>query len=220
MEQQLNLSTIKPFAEGGNRLCFVHPENTNRCIKILKPDSIKNLREKRSFLKNLRPDSYFDDNLNEYKAYQQTAIIEGDDRIYDHIPRCYGWQDTDLGKGLVLDYYEQKDGMPSHTLLEELQKNGLSSGLEQRLEQLAEYLKETQILTKNIIPHNVVCASDNKLKIIDGIGSPSRFSIVNYNQKAKAAYIERRVERMFLRMRWEVSGKKKNWKETERSGAL
>lgn len=219
-EQPLKLKNVKPFAEGGNRLCFVYPDDKTRCIKIVKPDSIKNLRAKRSFLKNLRPDSYFDDNLNEYKAYQQSAIIKGGDEIYDHIPRCYGWQDSDLGKGLVLDYFANPDGTPCVTLLEELQKNGLTPALENQLEELGNFLKSTQILTKNILPHNVVCASDGKLKIIDGIGAPSALSIVNFSARAKAAYIERRIERMILRMRWEVSDKSKNWKETEKFGAL
>ena len=31
----INLEGITPFAEGGNRKCFVHPDNPNRCLKVV-----------------------------------------------------------------------------------------------------------------------------------------------------------------------------------------
>ena len=31
------LSDASPFAEGGNRKCFVHPDNPNRCLKVVHP---------------------------------------------------------------------------------------------------------------------------------------------------------------------------------------
>ncbi|MEZ5511711.1 MAG: YrbL family protein [Gammaproteobacteria bacterium] len=32
------LSTEAPFARGGNRLCFVHPDFPDRVIKVQRPD--------------------------------------------------------------------------------------------------------------------------------------------------------------------------------------
>jgi len=218
--QKLALKNTKPFAEGVNRLCFIHPENNARCIKVVKEGSIAFLRSKRSFIKNLRSNSYFDDNLNEYNAYQQSAITKGGNRIYDHIPRCYGWQETDIGKGLVLDYYSQDNDKPCMTLEAYLKTNGLTPDIEEKLNELADYLRETRLMTKNIISHNVVIGPDGKLKIIDGIGASSAFSIANFNNAAKKNYITRRVERMFLRVKWEVGDRKKSWKETEKSGQL
>lgn len=215
----LSLKDKKPFAEGVNRLCFIHPDDASLCIKIVKEGSIKALRSKRSFFKNLRPNSYFDDNLNEYKAYQQTAIKKNEDIVYEHIPRCYGWQETDLGMGLVLDYYSNDDNQPCMTLRSYLQTYGLTKDIETEISALAGYLRKTLLMTKNIVPHNVVVASDGKLKIIDGIGALSALSIAHTSTIAKRHYINRRIERMLLRVQWEIGDRKKGWAETEKTGA-
>ena len=34
----INLEGVRPFAEGGNRVCYVHPNNKNLCLKVSKPD--------------------------------------------------------------------------------------------------------------------------------------------------------------------------------------
>jgi len=31
----INLEGITQFAEGRNRKCFVHPDNSNRCLKVI-----------------------------------------------------------------------------------------------------------------------------------------------------------------------------------------
>lgn len=213
----LDLTNVQPFAEGGNRLCFIHPENNTLCVKTVKPGSIKALRKKRSFLKNLRPDNYFDDNLNEYKAYQQPAISNGDEAVlFAHIPKCYGWQNTNKGMGLVLDYYHETSGAPCMTLEAYLLKNGFTKKIETKLKELGQYLRATELMTKNILPHNVIIATDGKLKIIDGLGVSSPFSIANFNKTAKHNYINRRIHRMFLRAKWEAGDKTVNWKTTEK----
>ena len=219
-QNPLELRQTPSFAEGGNRLCFVHPHDNNLCIKVTKPDAIARLRAKKSFLKKLKPASYFDDNLNEYNAYQQPAIQNGGADIYTHIPHCYGWQETDLGAGLVSDYYSDDDQAPCKTLRQILQAHGYSDEIETKLHQLADYLRDTQLLTKNILPHNVVLAADGRLKIIDGIGAPSAFNIARFSKIARRHYIERRIARMFLRMAWEVSDKSRTWEATEKSGAI
>jgi len=218
-DKTLFLRGVSPFAEGVNRFCFVHPDDNKLCIKVVKEGSIDALRVKRSFWKNLRPDSYFDDNLNEYKAYQQAAIQgSGDEGRYDHIPRCYGWQKTDMGMGLVLDYFEQDNGQPCVTLEAYLKTHGFTPEIDLKLQALADYVRRFQVMTKNILPHNVVFAADGRLKIIDGLGAPSGFSVVNFSRVARGAYIERRIKRMFLRARWESGGRVDPWKDVEHRG--
>jgi len=214
------LKETQPFAQGGNRLCFVHPDNNALCIKILKPGKVAELRAKRSFFKKFRTNSYFDDNANEYKAYQQSAIKRGAEHVYTHIPRCYGWQKTDQGRGLVLDYYQQKSGLPCKTLEHYLHEHGFTAEIQAKLNDLADYLRSTRLMTKNIIPHNVVLAGDETLKIIDGIGTSSPLNIANISKAAKTHYINRRIDRMFLRARWESSDKETNWTTIEKQGHI
>ena len=35
----INLTNAIPFAEGGNRKCFVHPEDKNKCVKVINAES-------------------------------------------------------------------------------------------------------------------------------------------------------------------------------------
>ncbi|EJP74034.1 MAG: mutated putative cytoplasmic protein [SAR86 cluster bacterium SAR86B] len=40
----IDLSNIEPFAKGGNRSCYQHPENINICLKITHPESSKSIK--------------------------------------------------------------------------------------------------------------------------------------------------------------------------------
>ena len=41
----INLDDITPFAEGGNRMCFVHPDNPSRCLKVVHPGLLEKLKK-------------------------------------------------------------------------------------------------------------------------------------------------------------------------------
>ena len=44
----INLDEVTPFAEGGNRMCFVHPDNPNRCLKVIHPGLLEKIKENKS----------------------------------------------------------------------------------------------------------------------------------------------------------------------------
>ena len=70
----INLQGVKPFAEGGNRICFIHPDDKSLCLKVSKQEVIKKMYSKAPCYKKLRSEKSFDDNLREEKAYKQKAI--------------------------------------------------------------------------------------------------------------------------------------------------
>jgi len=76
-----------------SRICYLHPQDSGKIIKI-------NRTERRG--KNI------DFNALEFKAYQAMS-----DRLKAFFPKCYGYEDTNLGKGLVferiIDHAEPKD---------------------------------------------------------------------------------------------------------------
>ena len=61
----INLNGITPFAEGGNRMCYVHPDNPNRCLKVIHPGLLEKIKENKSWYKRFRSLESFDDNLRE-----------------------------------------------------------------------------------------------------------------------------------------------------------
>jgi hypothetical protein len=87
----------------------------------------------------------------------------------------------------------------------------MSDEVKRMLEEFSTWLRQTQILTKNIIPHNVVVAEDSKLKLIDGLGASSPLNIARFSQFVRRKYIEKRIKRMYLRVQWELSDKSQSW---------
>ena len=54
----INLDGVQPFAEGGNRRCYVHPENSYRCLKVTIQDQSKIAKENAPWYKKLRSESH------------------------------------------------------------------------------------------------------------------------------------------------------------------
>jgi len=172
-----DLGTTKDaFASGGNRLCFVDPTHSGRCVKVLREDrspSIK--RSKKKFPFNLRPQKYFDDNWQEWLVYQRIDQCVGE-AAYELIPRCSGLVDTNLGRGLVTDMIKDDDGLISISLKQYLWTIGLSYQLSLILERFVEKWVAYGMPSRNLLLHNIVVKKKdgvpNKLIVIDGLGWP------------------------------------------------
>ena len=62
----INLEGVRPFAEGGNRVCYVHPDNKNLCLKISKPEVVKKMRANAPWYKKFRSErAHMSDNEEE-----------------------------------------------------------------------------------------------------------------------------------------------------------
>ena len=70
----IKLNDLIPFAKGGNRMCFIHPDNPNRCLKVTHPGILTKIRKSKPWYKQLRSIESFDDNLREQNAYNQKAL--------------------------------------------------------------------------------------------------------------------------------------------------
>lgn len=75
---QIDLKPLVPFAQGANRYCFQHPENKDRCLKVIRPENIKARYNRQSPLKRLLGKARLNDNSQELKAHMQPAIRPAD----------------------------------------------------------------------------------------------------------------------------------------------
>ena len=103
----------------------------------------------------------------------------------------------------------------AETLESYLFREGLTDEISEAIENFHIWLRAHLIFTKNLIPHNLVLyKNDNKLiiKIIDGLGSQAFLPLPNYSNYFAKRYIERRIELMWSRIHWDLSGRKGNWK--------
>ena len=172
----LVLTGQEPFARGGNRLCFVHPEDDLRCIKVRRPDfTLEDRRREKGFPKNLKPLASFDDNREEYLVMKQLMRTYGEP-VFRHISRCFGFVDTDLGKGLVSELIRDHDGAISQTLKKYLWDHGLTEACQAAINDLCRFWEQKVIPSRDLLLHNIVVQQSQpgeigRLVVIDGLGS-------------------------------------------------
>ena len=210
----INLEGVRPFAEGGNRVCYVHPDNKNLCLKISKPEVIKKMRSNAPWYKKLRSEQSFDDNFREERAYQQRAIKENPQKIWRHLARWHEFVETSKGLASCTELITNNDKVALN-LEEYLFSKGRTSEINDALKEFETFLKETKLLTKNIIPHNLAVKENDSgltLKIIDGLGCMSFIPLPEISDAFAKRYIKRRIELMYSRIEWDLSGRKGSWK--------
>ncbi|NKI19145.1 hypothetical protein HCU74_17195 [Spongiibacter sp. KMU-166] len=176
----IELKALEPFAAGGNRWCYIDPADAARCIKVRRPDfSIEERRRSKGFPKNLKPLSSFDDNLDEFRV--MTALERYyDDGIFAHISRCYGYVDTDMGKGLSSELIRDNNGAVSLSLKQYLWEKDYDSQCQAAVATLCQHWLEYLVPSRDLILHNLVvqCDTDGegrerirRLVLIDGVGN-------------------------------------------------
>ncbi|WGL15989.1 YrbL family protein [Microbulbifer bruguierae] len=217
----IDLRHAKPFAAGGNRNCYRHPQYPQRCIKVMLPGRIAELRRRAPWYKVLTPDSHFDDNAREQAGYRQKALkkASANSPVWAHLPKWYGLVETSEGTGAVSELLTDGNDIPAMTLETYLQNHGLDQQLCDSLERFSNWLRSTGVLTKNLLPHNLVLCQRNgkaELYLVDGLGNANFLPISEYFAAARRRYIERRIEKMWKRIRWEISDRDLSWKAAER----
>jgi hypothetical protein len=211
----IDLSNTKPFASGGNRDCYISPINSKACIKVTKKEILKKIKKDKVWYKKFRSNESFDDNLREQTAYKQNAITSPiDNSIWDHLAKWNGMVDTSLGPASETELIKNDDEI-AETLENYLFREGLTDEIKLAIESFEIWLRKHQVLTKNIIPHNIVLKKIDgvtTLKIIDGLGCSSFIPLPKYSKYFAKRYVERRISLMWSRINWDLSGRKGDWK--------
>ena len=210
----IELNGITPFAEGGNRKCFVHPEKPDRCLKVVHPGLPSKIKNNKSWYKRFRSIESFDDNLREQRAYDQKALKKDDPYLWLHLARWYGMTETSIGIASETELIRNGDTI-AETLETYLFREGITGEIKASIEDFEQWLRDHLVLTKNLIPHNLVLDYQSDkiiIKIIDGLGSQAFIPLPNYSNFFAKRYIDRRIELMWSRIHWDLSGRKGNWK--------
>ena len=210
----IDLNGVTPFAEGGNRRCFVHPNNPNRCLKVIHSGLLQTIMKNKPWYKKLRSAESFDDNLRERDAYNQKALRNDNSETWKHLAKWYGMVETTIGAASETELIKNEN-LVAETLESYLFDNGLTDEIKLSIEQFHDWLRKNQILTKNLIPHNLVLKRVNNdiiIKIVDGLGSQAFIPLPDYSNFFAKRYVERRIELMMSRIRWDLAGRVGNWK--------
>ncbi len=201
----IQLHTEQPFAKGGNRLCFVHPLHPDRCIKVRRPDfTLEDLRRSKGFPKKWKPLSSFDDNAEEFRVMADLQAHIGD-AVWQHISRCYGFVDTDMGKGLVSELIRDDSQRISYSLKQLLAEYGDSEDFRQAADQLCQHWDYYGVPSRDLLLHNVVAQRDTqsrirRLVVIDGLGSSALLPFFWLPKSARQAQAHKKTENFKLRI--------------------
>jgi len=220
----IELSRAAHFASGENRHVFVHPDVPTRCLKILRPENIEVRFQRQAWPKKVLGKTRIDDNVQEQKAHQQQAIraliASGlEERVWAHLPRFYGTAETSLGKANVSDIIFNSEGTPARTLEHYLKQLGFDRHAKGAVERFCCWLLETGILTRNLLPHNLVIADRNgqpELFLVDGLGAPAIPNKLAAMPAWRRRYINRRIGRFYLRINWETGDQNESWEDSQK----
>lgn len=159
-------SDISVIGVGAHRACYIHPDDPQKCIKIIyNPSDIA--------LKEIKRELSYYRHLNTYL------------KDWRGISRFYGVVQTNLGNGYVYDRIMDFDGQSSKTL-GDYYKNGELSDQELSLliEKLKKYIWDNLIVTMALKPHNILCHRVSQTEIFpvvcDNIGFAQRIPLVLY----------------------------------------
>lgn len=152
----INLTKEFFIAKGGERECYIHPKDNSKVVKIIHRKGKNN-----------------EQNQLEYKY---TNFLKAKNRSFEHITKCYGFVDTNLGKGLVFDRVLDYTNEQSKSFKEYVLNSSLPIDTEKKLiEELKNYIFSNDILFIDVDLSNLFCKEYEKGKykliIIDGLGA-------------------------------------------------
>ncbi|MBT5927247.1 MAG: hypothetical protein HOH33_11570 [Verrucomicrobia bacterium] len=198
----LDLKHLKPFAVGGTRRCYVHPDHSERCVKVLRPDRTPEAR--RALAKGwrrFRGLNGYDDQWKELKTYRFLEAKKNP-KIWEHVPRYFGTVETDQGLGIVTEIFRNHDGAyPGN--LEQVLPNGLNQGISAAVEEFKTWLREVLFLSRDLLPHNIIAVEfahgQYRLVIVDGIGNSEFIPVSDWIQFLARQKIERKIRKFDYR---------------------
>lgn len=214
----LRLSDSEPFAVGGRRVCYVHPDDRYKCIKVLRTDEQRFIKTGRAIVPAFLRREY-DNNEDERRALAglEPALRDATNR---HLPQCYGYAETDLGRGLVLDLVRDADGGIARSVRELFRDGVTPNELRSAYDEFGAHLIRFGVVTRAILDHNLVAerlaAGGWRLHLIDGFGAASWSPIRSMIPARRRALVRRRVADGWARLneRSEAISAGWNWDTT------
>ena len=179
----LHLSDHTPLGTGRHRKCYAHPDDAQRCIKIV-------YNNDQGGDKEIKRELGYYAHLNRYL------------KDWSGIPRYYGTVETDCGTGYVYDVISDFDGKPSITLKQfaaECRYEEDLVVLRQILRTLKKYITENHIVTMTLKPANILCHRISESEVVpvicDNIGESTFIPLATWSKW----FCRRKQERLWDR---------------------
>lgn len=201
--EQVELRSQEPFAIGGTRLCYLHPTDESRCIKVLRSDRTPSERRKLATgMRKFRSLRHWDDQLKEQMAYRELMSRHGN-ALWEHVPQFHEVVATDLGLGIVTTVFRNFNGDFPLNLDQQIPL-GIDSPLQVAIDEFKKWLRSELVLTRNLLPHNIIAVRESvdrcRLVVVDGLGNSEWIPIASWFKSVARLKIERKISRFEQRI--------------------
>lgn len=182
------IENLKLFGKGGKRECYVHPEHTDRCIKVWQVGREPSvLRQQATLFKRLRKSvDAFDENFLDARTFSLLENREGKS-VWEHVPRFYGVEETTRGPGVVFQVIRDYDNLVSRPILDRVWEEGNDEKFLAAIDEFVLFWERHTIPTRELMLYNVVCqefAPDKfRLYFVDGFGEKNIFPMASFSKK-------------------------------------
>ncbi|MDJ0777284.1 MAG: YrbL family protein [Gammaproteobacteria bacterium] len=185
MKQKTIQITGEPIGEGQERICYRHPDDPGKIIKLQKGSSNKQTRR-------------------ELELYRRLARRKATD--YSQLPRYYGKVTTNLGEGFVTDLIVDYDGEVSNSLYWYFERGYPVEEFYPYLDELKQYLLANQVVfSEDLRRTNVLfqrLSPDRaQLVVIDGLGNHSAINWFDVFRSVSDSKINRRWQRFMRQLK-------------------
>ncbi|MEP1582856.1 MAG: YrbL family protein, partial [Marinobacter sp.] len=139
--------------------------------------------------------------------------------VWAHLPQFHGAVETSLGLANMSELLIDHDGVPGETLEHYLKHRGFDQPIQDAADRFCNWLLETGILTRNLLPHNLVIADRGgqpELFLVDGLGAPAIPDKLATLPAWRQRYIGRRIRRFYLRIGWETGDRSTSWEASQK----
>lgn len=137
-KRTLSLAGLEPFARGGARHCYVHPDDPGLCVKVPASDDERCHTEQRLDIEDC------------------TWIRKrGREELFDRIPEIESLVETDLGWGIVMPLYRDADGSISRPLNDLVVERGLADFVS-AIDDWKRWVRRERLFTRDTGPHNLL----------------------------------------------------------------
>ena len=169
------------IGKGLHRECYIHPDDPNKCIKVVVLRGEEETRREQAY----------------YKLLQKKDIS------WDMLPKFYGVIPTSMGSGAVFDLIRDSNGEVGKTFefyFESVELTAQNAeGLLNALLNLNTYLVDQNIMTMSLKPKNIIYQRQDDQRgvavIIDNIGNSDMIPISTHCRYFGLKKIQRKWDR-------------------------
>ena len=211
----IQIQNANLIGSGQDRVVYQDPTNPDRCIKIPRIDNDKK-QEAKSFhdymlwLSRGLNSNYFDHNFVDV-LYANFLSKRNNPHAFDHLPKCFGFVETDLGMAVSWELIRNYDGSPCISLAD-CEKNPGLLGINERallqdaLDDFFTWQLKNRILLREMAFSNTLIRTneDGQIKLyhIDAIGCVDFIPLALYADWFSYLRILIKINRFKKRLPW------------------